>query len=440
MNINNFIGWLKRDFYVNFPHMIALKASRLNAGRKWIFNSEYENIENLLNNFWEKQLCMDKLRKMLYTMSYTGRGIMFLSVNKNNELELQYVKNTFESRVATINEKEQLAELFFRPYNGDDAQLIKVQITKEKYIITTYIQTNIRVGSTNEKQDTKTELKQIKQQEYKNAFNEVPVWLFENVPVPNLWGTSMFGVPDWWLTKDLIEQYQSLIRIKNVELKSNRTRLVIDGSNIKTDINEKIQTTGLDDIAKDSIINTNSATLTRGSSGVGLSTMGYLQGDPKLEIYNNDLIYMENTIFNYAGYTPFRTSDIYRNKNESLFYDKLDIETTMFKQEIIINKFYFIFDLVLKFYGIEPIENNKRKYSFSITSLNMIDKITQLDEFEKAFNQGIILKEEARAEYKNISISEAKKDIAKIEKQQKENNKENNKENIDASKDMLGGD
>lgn len=441
MIINNYISWLQREFYVNFPHMLALKASRLNAGSKWIFNSENKALQNKLNEFWEKQLCIDKIRKMLYTMSYMGKGIMFLSVNKDNEIELNYVKNPIESRVATINEKEKLAEIWFRPYNGDDSQLIKVQITKEKYIITTYYQTQVRIGSTSANQETKTELKQISQQEYKNYFNDIPVWQFENFPVPNIWGASTFGVPDWWLSKDLIEQYQTLIRIKNVELRNNRTRLVIDSDNIKDN------STGLDDIAKDSIINSRIQQLTRGTSAIGTSAIQYLLGDPKLEIYNKDLEYMENTIFNYAGYTPFRSNgnDSYTNKNESLFKDKLDIETTLFKQSIIKDKFYLIFDMVLSFYGLQSHKEGIRDYSFDITSLNMIDKVTLLDEFEKATNLGILFKAEARSEYKNISLSQAKDDIEQINKEQEEDLKQiskyqNNNENINASKDILGGD
>lgn len=419
---NSFIQ--ERNHYVDFPALIAKKASRLNAGKKLVFNDTDKKSAEILEQFWTKTRGQEILRKALFTMSLFGRVVLFLSLTKNGEVKLCYTKNPWESRVARLNEKEQVAELYYRPNTSDSAMLTKIQITPSEYIITPMVEQELRAGTTT----ASTELIEIsKPIIVSHDFNELPFIELENEMIPNFFGATFFGIPDWWPSIDLMNFYQETSRIKNVEIKSNRTRIGINATNEQ--LQHMMKNGGaraLEDIAKDSVIN--SMFSNRYANGMNSSTFELMSGDPKLEIYSNELNYLEEKIYSFAGYTPFKQTQgtQYENKTSSLFIDKLDIETTQFKQSYIKEKLYKLFDIILDMNGIKQ-EN--RTYSFDIVAMNMLDQVKQYEEFEKGINLGIISKAEARAELKEISVEKAKKDIKEIEKEQEAiNQKEHQKE------------
>jgi hypothetical protein len=144
--------------------------------------------------------------------------------------------------------------------------------------------------------------------------------------------------------------------------------------------------------------------------------MEVFQGDPKLATYQQEINFIEEQIFNNAGYSPFKTkgqgAENYENKTASLFADKLDIETTKLKQSKLKFKLYKIFDMVLTYYDLNPInDKGERQYSLSFISINMIDTMTKTDELKKQLEMGIISPAEVRADIKGITLSQAKKDI-----------------------------
>lgn len=408
---NSFIQ--EKQHYVDFPVLIAKKASRLNAGESVIFNSEGDEAK-ILNKFWADTRGQEILRKGLFTMSLFGRVVFFLSKDKHDNVKLCYTRNPWESRVGRINEKEEVAEIFYRPNTSDSATLTKIQITKEKYVITPMVEMEVRAGSTTTEMVATTEPIVVP-----HDFNELPFIELENEMIPNFYGATFFGIPDWWPSIDLMNFYQETTRIKNVEIKSNRTRIGINATNEQ--LRQMIDNGGhkaLEDVSKDSVIN--SMFSNRYANGMNQSTFELMTGDPKLEAYSNELNWLEEKIYSNVGYTPFKATQgqQYENKTASLFVDKLDIETTQFKQSYIKEKLYKLFDIILEMNGFSQKE--ERTYSFDIVPMNMIDKVKQYEEFQMGLEMGIISKAEARAELKNISIAQAKKDIEEIEKLEEE--------------------
>ena len=111
-------------------------------------------------------------------------------------------------------------------------------------------------------------------------------------------------------------------------------------------------------------------------------------------------------------------SETYQNKTASLFADKRDKETTDYKQALRRPKLYKIFDYVLKFYGVEPFDNDgQRIYSFDFNNLAISDTAKKIQQNTELLENGIISQIEYRASVFNEPLDVAETNIKKVRKQ-----------------------
>lgn len=414
----NVQGFLGKPFYVNFPRIIAEKNSRLVSGERTIFNAKDDKISKILTNFWDKENGQEKLRKATFNLSLWGKSIMYVWPNEAGELSLKFVRNPFNSRISKIDEKEQIAIIWDTLQQNDAPIWRKMVVTPTEMRIEFYAQAIARVGEVSA--EPRPAERPYNSYSLANLMGFLPFIELENKSIGSMYLNSTTNInnqPDWINSSDLILKYQEMFRIAMVELKANRTRIA---ANVTSEKLLDIKSKGgyaLEDVYADALIQGQFNTA-YGSSSMD-SSFQVLEGKPNLDVYTGAMEAVEAQIFNNAGWTPFKSSSngVYENKTTSLFSDKLDIETTLFKQAILKPKLEKLFDFVLKFNGIDPFEKNgERKYSFDFIQLSMIDRVSKIEEQEKLINMGVVSQAEARAIIFGIPMALAEKQIEQVQK------------------------
>lgn len=394
--------------YKNLIEIIGQKAASLTYGRtNPVVNSEKEDIPTTLNKWMEKVNFIETLKKSEYIDSTMGKTILYLNPTESGDLTLKYLKNPFEGRVSKIDEREQIAVIIDRSYQGDYAIVRRTTFTPKTIQVENYWYNNeTRIA------DKTAEIPKdlIPVKEYKISFeNElgfVPFVEIENLVVVNRFGGTTFNIrPDWLPAKGLLDLINETFRISEVELRTNRTK-VAGAVSAKELLRDNPTSNALQDFMKDSYL-FNKGTASAYNNGQSNSSMfEILAGDPKLETYDKHISFLEDQIFNAAGYTPPRAGagDTYKNLNESLNSDKLDIETTTAKRAIRIPKIYKLLDFVLQFYGVNSHdENGERLYSIDFNDLSMSSQLQKIDRYEKLLAMNVVDRVEARADIMGMS-------------------------------------
>ncbi len=413
-------GFKTGVLYKDFVEIIGQKAASLTFGQDLIFNGKNEATK-ILNKWYIKNDISNKLRKSEYMCSTWGKSILFLQiVNNGQDLTLSYVKNLLQGRVGSINDEAQVADIWNQDYVGDSPYFTHVRYTTIEITIEFYGTNNnkLRVGTS--ETEISPELIPLKSYSYPNKLGMIPVVEIENLPVNNLYNSTYGNFrPDWLPVMKLIELYNEIVRVSQVELTANRTRLIgeLPPSEILK-LNNGNSGQGFIDLFKDAFIN---ARFNVGySSGIGDAGLTIMQGDPKLQTYSDYENFMDQKIMNGMGYSTDNIggSETYQNKTASLFADKRDKETTDYKQALRRPKLYKIFDYVLKFYGVEPFDNDgQRIYSFDFNNLAISDTAKKIQQNTELLENGIISQIEYRASVFNEPLDVAETNIKKVRKQ-----------------------
>jgi len=422
MPFNQFSQFLNNcnKHYKNFPEIIAQKSAKLTIGLNLVFNSINEKLQNKLYEWFNKNNILEILYLNETLVSKWGKGILFLLPSKNN-ITLHYVKNLYNGRVAKVNEQEQIAEIWNQSNQGDLLNFQKIIITSKKIKIINYTSQKSRIGSTEVTPDD--ELIPLNEYEFDTPLGIFPLVEIQNLPYNNMFGSTLLNFrPDWLPVMESIKTYQNAYRISQVELQANRTRYFgeIDTKKLK-ELKENNNYAG-EDIIGDAWINTTTNSMY--SKSTSDNNIQVVAGQPNLKTYSDWLTFIEEQIMNGAGYTPpkiQKTNEIYQNKTSSLFADKLDKETTDYKQSLRKPKLYKIFDYVLKFYGFEPYDKNgQRIYSFDFVNLAITDTTTKIQNNKELLELGIISPSEMRSDVFNIPINLAKEQMKEINKENEE--------------------
>lgn len=417
----NSAGFGTGRLYEDFPEEIAQKAARLTYGKGLIINSENPKVRNLLNKWMRENDVLTKLRKSEYVNSKFGKAILFLTPSKDGKnVVLTQVKNNYQGRVAKVNEEEQVAELWNQDSQGDYYIYTKTSITPTTIKVEYYTAAKSRIGST--ESDIQPELDLKRSYTFPNRFGRVPVVEMENLVVNNMWGQTVYNCrPDWEPVMNTIESYNITYRTSVVETKANRTRYIgqLTPQDVEKIQNKKADYAGAEDLMGDAYLNVSfNDTYAHGTQGAGLTIAA---GDPKLDVYTSRLEAIRTAIFNGAGYSPVKSGDVYQNQTDSVYAQKLDIETTLQKREYRKEKLARLFDCVLAYYGIEPIDaDGQRIYNFDFVELDITDKQVQIDETQKMIAMGVITTTEARSKLLNEPLDVAEEAIKKVKEEQDE--------------------
>lgn len=418
-NINSCYNWVNKKWIKDFVEIIAQKASKTTYGTGLIINSKNEDITNTLNNFIENNKILEILRKTEIVCSKYGKSIIYLTAsNDNNNITINYLSNPFNGRVSKINEQEQVAEIWEWKGTGDTKIFRKISIDN-KYIKVIDYSSDIdnRIGTTTVPEPNNLKpLKEYAWIEHNLPF--FPVFEIENLPINNWVNTTFNFRPDWLPIWKIIDFYNQAVRISQVELNANRTRMefILKPEDIKAlqQLNNKYK---LEDIDKDALIRV-PALGNLYQTGQNDSRLTLLAGNPQFSSYIKFLDYLENQIMKGSGYSAKNDTKIdYDNKTTALFSDKDDKETAEQKRALRLPILYKIFDNILTFYNIPTHVNNKRDYSIEISDILISDLTTQIDTFSKMLDNGLVSRAEIRAKLFNISIEQAKLELKEVDKE-----------------------
>lgn len=424
--IDNHNSFIKGKVYIDIPYIIAMKkAAPYTIGKGLIFNSDKENIQSTLSEFYSKNKIYEKLFQSEIQNSIFGRSILYLLITKTNDLTFRVATPSQNARVSKVDEIEQIAEIYSQPYATDTPFIEKVQFFKKKCIITTFAVDNskIAIGTTWDK--AQENLIPIKIQKYNTGINRIPVIEIINLPYPNLYGNSTIkAIPDTLGVRPLIQDIQDNIKFKRKEMRLNRTRFIGD---MADDFLQNLNNTTTQElINNDGWIRSKTADYSKTQSGNGT---GLAFADPKFQSYiiNQDASF--DLVYKGCGYSwdSFNNST-YTNKTESLMGNKLDMETTMIKQQLRIEQLYPLFDYVLIHKGIWDGKGD-RPYSMKFSNSLMVDSLKLVERNNSLLKSGIISREEFRAELDDISLEQAKERIKAVDELTNEEIRNTNKLN-----------
>jgi hypothetical protein len=444
--------WVHKPRMKDLVDLIAQKAGKTTYGTGLLINTQDKNINDFLPKYIEDNKILEILRKSEYVASKYGKTIMYLSATKNGELILKYLPNPFNGRVSKLNEQEQVAEIWEWQGTGDTKIFKKIAIDNKYITITDYTsKLGSRIGTTIAPEPK--DLEPLKEYKWEHNIPFFPVFEIENLPINNWVNTTFNFRPDWLPVWKLIDHYNEAIRISQVELRSNRTRILFE---IQREVMSELVKKGtynLTDIDKDSWINVNTTMNNAMTGGINNPPITLLAGNPQFTSYIDFLNFLEDQIMNGSGYSSQRAAKNngdYENKTSSLFSDKEDKETSNFKRALRLPVLYKIFDDILIFNGIEPFKDNTRLYTIDISDILISDLTLQADTFEKWIDNGVMSRAEVRSLINNIPVIQAQKEIKMIEAEQlayinKFNTNPNSDTNnsntnqITPSNDLIGG-
>lgn len=381
------------ETYLNLPlQVLHNKVIPLTIGKEIIFDSEKEEIIDILDNWANKTQLYKKCKLLLAQLSFFGKGVAFMLKDEEGFCDLWIPAYQYTNYVAKINEKDKVCVVWCDLMKGDNPSRAKVVIKPGVISIQYYGLREVRASN-----ETTTKMEEFpvgKPQVFKSDTNYFPAREFINKQTTTfgLFNNSTFaGVPDWWNGKKLLIDIDDSMEQKYRERAKNQTRIF--GSFDQQKINDlqkgKISLEGL---LGDLVLSVNSDGYQHG----GGNNIQAVVGNPNFETYHKDIAATTTLFYETCGYN-YRAQDTdgeYENKTKSIMNNDLDIQTTAVKQQELKEGLYYLIDIMLGEEGF-PQDPKKRDYSINFNSASITDDIRNLDIVERRLKAGLISRTEA---------------------------------------------
>lgn len=402
--------------YLNVPiQLVYNKVIPLTLGDEILFDSDNVELVNFLNYWADKTKLYEKCRLLVAQSSIVGKSMAFLLRNGLGELDLYIPTYPQMSGVAKVNEQEELAVIWTNLNKSDTPSFAKITITKGACAIQEFAATKqLRVQDASTFEGDLTPRGETKIAKLDTNF--FPLFEFVNKRIPDFGfqNTSyLSGIPDWWLGRKLLFDIEESLEQKFRERKKNQTRAFGEMDDATVANMKKGMTDGLEEIFGDFMIR---STLGSYNTG-GNKAITFIQGDPKLDTYYNDVKNTMSMFYESCGYN-YRVDDNsgpYENKTKAITNNDLDDQTTKLKQKELLNGLYKLVDIVLADNGIEFNENGVRNYSINFATTSIVEKVQRMDLIERRINIGLLSRVEAIQLLDNVSKPIAENKLKEID-------------------------
>lgn len=213
--------------------------------------------------------------------------------------------------------------------------------------------------------------------------------------------------------RKLLFDIEESLEQKFRERKKNQTRAFGEMDDATVANMKKGMTDGLEEIFGDFMIR---STLGSYNTG-GNKAITFIQGDPKLDTYYNDVKNTMSMFYESCGYN-YRVDDNsgpYENKTKAITNNDLDDQTTKLKQKELLNGLYKLIDIVLADNGIDFNENGVRNYSINFATTSIVEKVQRMDLIERRVAIGLLSRVEAIQLLDNVSKPIAENKLKEID-------------------------
>ena len=180
--MTNFYNNIENTTFFDGPEVIARRKTDLVWGNGFTLASSNEKIQDFLNEFIDFNDFETLGRTITHWMSKQGRVVAFINKTKGDKWYLELADPQMTNKVAYVNQREQLAVIYTRPFRDNKNWILKTTIT-DKTLTRTIIdesrkgqEQEITLDTANEKLPKEEQI----QAEWKHNLGFLPLVEFKN--------------------------------------------------------------------------------------------------------------------------------------------------------------------------------------------------------------------------------------------------------------------
>lgn len=401
--------------FVNVVMLVAKKAADLAIGEGVIFDSSNDKIREYLEEFVDRTQLSTKLWKFAYMNSMIGRSHLWLTKTESGKFDIVLSEILSSTRVSMYNEIETAAQIFTNKQQGDQGWYYQIDFYEKKCVITSYVDDKItQIGSVIT--GVPKTARWVNTMEYPTGIDIVPIIETTNLPRPKYFASNTFTFfPDWEPVYQLLNDEQDIIKQKRKERRKNQTWF---NGVLTPQVMEAVMRNGGDlvETLQDGLIQNSGNGYTKGED-IGFDIQ---YGNPPMDQYNSDWLFVEIQIFNGCGYNHPREAEFqsYTNKAQTLVNSILDEQTTRVKQQYYKTKIFRLIDYMLIAEGLwDRDKDPKRPYSMDFKSIGLSDILQKDQLINSRLQNGTISRVQAIQEYDGITTANAEKMMVEIDEE-----------------------